>query len=535
MTRTALAEAHRAKRTLRAPGHRGPYFISYLVRDVDHFVAEARLGALHGVERKRYREAFADVRVGSYRSDHVQDGGLSDNDPKAESTSLTTLPIGDDGDALRHALWRLTECRYREAVEDLLEKEADSLHYRDLSSSLPAFERGKAVRYDGPKRFHEIDERALGAYIAKISAAGRRYGDVYACNAVLEVRHVTRVFVSTERAQVIERHAYWQLSCGIDLEGPGGIQVPYTISHFVADPRELPDVATMRRAIDRGVALMRRVGAAPTVRAYGGPVWLDPKPAGLIIHEAIGHRLEGDRLLSSGEGQTFRDFLGEPLLPAFLTLRDDPRLRRFRGRSLVGHFLYDDQGVPAEEASLIERGVLRGFMTSRAGIRSRHRSNGHARNRGYERPMSRMGVTVLAAEGGLSDAEMKKRLIDEVKARGLPFGIHVIDAEGGETTTKSYDFQAFLGQIRVATRIFPDGREELIRGVDFVGTPLNAMRGIKAATARTELDNAHCGAESGWVPVSTISPGLLIGDLELQADGKPPASPFTYPMPRPRR
>src|SRR5690606_3044416 len=119
----------------------------------------------------------------------------------------------------------------------------------------------------------------------------------------------------------------------------------------------------------------------------------------------------------------------------------------------------------------------------------------------------------------------------EVKRRRLPYGVHVLLADSGETATKSYDFQAFLGNIRAAKRIFPDGREELLRDVSFVGTPLNAVRGIIASGTRRELDNSYCGAESGAVPVSTISPALLIENLELQSSARSPTAPLTYSLP----
>jgi predicted Zn-dependent protease len=254
-------------------------------------------------------------------------------------------------------------------------------------------------------------------------------------------------------------------------------------------------------------------------------------PAGLLVHEAIGHRLEGNRLLSSGEGQTFRDSLGAQILPPFLSIRDDPRLRRFQGKSLVGHYAYDDEGVPAGDAQLVQQGVLRGFLTSRAGIAKGHQSNGHGRNGSFERPISRMAVTKVEAENGLNAAELKAALIAEVKQRNLPFGIRIIAGSGGETATDAYNFQAFLGEIELAAKVYPDGREEIVRGVDFVGTPLNAMGSILAAGSHCEVDNAYCGAESGWVPVSTISPALLVGHLELQAKADSPLAQHCYPMP----
>jgi predicted Zn-dependent protease len=260
-------------------------------------------------------------------------------------------------------------------------------------------------------------------------------------------------------------------------------------------------------------------------------VWLDPRPAGLLIHEALGHRLEGNRMLSKGEGQTFRDALETGMLPPALRVYDDPSLTHVGGESLIGHYRYDDEGVAASRADMIDEGRVGGFLTTRMPIGPRHRSNGHARCETFERPVSRMAVTMVEAADPVPEAEMRRLLLQEVKRRNLPFGVRILDAEGGETATKAYDFQAFLGEIKVATRIFPDGREELIRGANFVGTPLNAVGGIVAAGTRAEVDNSYCGAESGYVPVSTVSPAVVVEDLELQSDARRALGAYTYPLP----
>lgn len=528
----ALAqEAHRAKDELKANGHRRPYFVSYLLRDIEQFWIDARFGTLFADERRRWRRCFADVRVGSYRSDHVQEGGLSDNSTKSEAYSYSSLPIGENLGGVMHGIWQLTEARYREAAEDLLEKRADELHVRDPNRSLPAFERRDSVRHQSLPELPEVDRKRWVQYVEAASAIGRREHDLVGCEVELTVRNTTRIFVSTEGSVVVDRQPLWQLSVMLDLSSDSGVTVPWNLSHFVVDPRELPSLDALKKEMRAALRVMRQIASADTLRAYAGPVLLDPRPAGLLMHEAIGHRLEGNRLLSSGEGQTFRDALGSELLPPTISIYDDPTLSHFDGKSLVGHYLYDDEGVPAERAELVDRGRIRGYLTSRTAIARGHRSNGHARNESFERPISRMGVTQVEAHDGVDDASLKRLLIEEVKRRKLPFGVHVLVADSGETATKSYDFQAFLGNIRAATRVYPDGREEFVRDVSFVGTPLNAVRGIIAAGTRREVDNSYCGAESGAVPVSTISPALLIENLELQSSARSPNAPLTYSLP----
>jgi len=531
LAETLAAENARARKGMRIQGHPKPYFLSHLLRDDQEWRVEAKFGALTVDFHEQRRNCLADVRVGSYRSDQVRGGALGDNATDVESYDMLRMPIGGSQDGLRHALWRLTEARYRESIDDLLHRQAIDLSYVDEHSALASLERQKPRVDHSPTDLPEVDVAWARDFVEKGSSVFRRYPLLRDGAVRFGAVNSTRVFVSSEGVSLIQSQPLRTVEIYAWYLSPEGYGIPHTRSWLVTDPSELPDLAQVKREVARIHARLEALSKAPRIRSYSGPVLLDPKPAGLLMHEAIGHRLEGNRLLSSGEGQTFKDAVGELVLPAGVSLHDDPSLERFEGKSLAGHYAYDDEGVPAQDARLIEDGVLQGFLTSRLPIGKRHKSNGHARSAYHARAMSRMGVTMVESTDGLSDAEMKLAFLEEIKRQGVPYGVRIVDAYGGETSTDSYNFQAFLGDIDLATRVYPDGREELVRGVDFVGTPLNAIRGIVAAGERHEVDNGFCGAESGYVPVSTISPALLFEELELQQKPSRPLTQFAYPMP----
>ncbi len=535
VARVAVGEAQRAIDQTRVPGFPRPYFVSYLVRDEERWRLQAKFGGLRVSSHERARTALCDVRVGTYRSDQVREGGLIDNDKEDESYSYVDLPFGNDADALRHGLWRLTDARYREAVEAFLEKKSRALTYRDPGRDFVAFERRKPVVDLGWTPWPQVDLARWTRYVERTSAVVKRHPEVKDSHVEFEVEHLCRMFVSSEGARVIECQPIWSVECYLWLLSEEGDAFPWTIKHTVADPAELPPEKAFTAEILRTVVQLRRLAAAPTIRSFCGPALLEPVPAGLLMHEAVGHRLEGSRLLASGEGQTFKDSLGARILPPFLSIRDNPRLSHFAGRSLVGHYRYDDEGVEAQDTPLVVGGRLEAFLAGRGGVSTRHRSTGHARAAYHQRPIARMGVTIIEAAGGLDERGLRKKLLEEIRRQGAPFGIRIVEASSGETATDAYNFQAFLGEVNVATKVYPDGREELIRGVNFVGTPLNAIRSIVAAGDRLEVDNAFCGAESGYVPVSTISPALVVSELELQSKADAPFSPFTLPIPWERR
>jgi predicted Zn-dependent protease len=524
-------EVERAMQLIRQPGHPRPHYLSCLVRDKRRWRMEACYGSLlTDVEQKR-RNCFCDVRVGSYRNDQVADGGLRDNDDGDESYDLVQLPFGDGADGVRHALWRLIDCRYREALADLLDKRSQQIDYVDENAKLPSFEKLDPVVDWRWRELPELVHADWVRFVERASLVPKRYPEIKNSSVSLTVVDRTHVFVSSEGSRILQRRATWQLQCYLWMLTEKGDGLPWTISYFSPDPADLPSAKAFHAEIRRKIGLLNELAAAPTINAYSGPVLLEPGAAGLLVHEALGHRLEGSRLLNSASAQTFRDAVGSPVLPEFLSMYDDPSIERFQDRSLVGHYRYDDEGVAGQRADLIKDGKICGFLSSRAGLARPHRSNGHGRNGHHERPISRMGVTVLETSNGVGDKQLRQALIDEVRRQDLPFGIRIIRAANGETATEAYDFQAFLGSIDLASRVYPDGREELIRGVDFVGTPLNAVRSIQAAGNRYEVDNAYCGAESGWVPVTTISPALLLSHLELQRKAESPMTQFAYPSP----
>ena len=527
----AAHETDRAMQTMRIPAHPRPYYISTLVRDEDTWTIQAKYGSLSADRRERKRNAYVDVRVGSYRNDHVRDGGLADNDKDAESYGYIDLPFGGGRDGLRHGLWRLIDARYREAVEALLDKRSHELTYRDGNRSLPSFQKCDPIVDLSWRKLPEVDEDRWRSFVERVSRGIKRYPEIADSHVEFQADHQCRMFVSSEGSRLIQCQPIWSVEAYLWLLSDRGDAFPWTVRSCVTDPDELPSERAMAASIRKAVERLRKLAVAPLLNAGCGPALLEPIPAGLLLHEALGHRLEGNRLLSSGEGQTFKDALGESVLPGHMTLRDDPRMTSFQGHSLIGHYRYDDEGSPAMDARLIESGALAGYLTGRTGVIPKGKSNGHARTSYHQRPISRMGVLLAETDQGLSPSELKQVLLDEIRQQDAPYGIRIIEATSGETATDAYNFQAFMGEVTLAAKVYPDGREEIVRGVNFVGTPLNAVRGILAAGDRYEIDNAWCGAESGYVPVSTVSPALVVSELELQSKPDTPYTPYTFPTP----
>ena len=300
LAKTLRDEAYRAKNEIKTPRIPKPYFISYLLRDVTEHRLEARFGTVYRRDEKRWRRCFADVRVGSHRTDQVRDGGLRGNDTKAESYAYTKLPIGAHPAGLRHALWQLTESRYREAAEDLFEKRADSLHFRNPNDAFRAFSSSDPVTDISVPRFERVDAEAWLSFVKKASRVGVDEPGVAASDVILRVRQTSRIFVSTDGSVIVDRQPLWQLSANLEIVSEGGVVVPWKISHFVTTGRELPNIRQLVREIRAGFATMRANRERTNVTSVLGTGAARPAPRRIAHARGARPPLGGEPLARVG-------------------------------------------------------------------------------------------------------------------------------------------------------------------------------------------------------------------------------------------
>lgn len=526
-------DARRALR-MKVVGFPRPYYCSFLLRDIEWFNTWAGSGSVYRKRSDHTRNVYCDIRVGSYSYDQTTDGGLMDNDEERESANHITLPIDDRVyDGLRLALWRLSEAKFREALSDYNHKEAQRISMIDPGEQFDSFVKArshKSIKYASPE---PLDETKWVQFCKSMSRWMSELPGVSATWVEFDASQETKIFVSTERSVIVQHQQIFSVNAAFRKLTEDGSNLEQELVFNCATQRELPNIREFKKIALRKYEQLLKLSSAKTIHAFSGPVLLYPIPAGLLFHEAVGHRLEGSRLLSSGEGQTFKDQIGKQVLNVDLSVQDNPRVKTFSGRRCVGAYDFDDEGSASKNALLIEGGLLKGFMNTRAALAKRdYVPNGHARNKKFQRPISRMGVTIVKGRKTFSLEKLREMLIREIRRQRKPFGMIVYETSGGETETTTYDFQAFSGEVSYATLIYPDGKEEVVRGVNFVGTPLQALHNIVAVGETQELDNHYCGAESGFIPVSTISPAILLRNLELQSKDETLVTQFILPQPK---
>lgn len=520
--------------SMRVPGFPKPYFCSFLLKDIDTFNTWASSGSTGRSTTDRSRHVYCDLRVGSYEYDQITEGGLREHDEDLESNSFHTVPIDDTAfDGLRLSLWRLLESKFREGLADYNQRLASKITHPEPNQGIRSFTRVKRASHRRYMRLETVDYDRWSKFCKRASLWLSSLPRLSGSSVEFDLSQETRIFVSTEGTVTVQNSQVFSLSANLHKLTSEGSRLEQELVINVGSQRELPDLKRFKRLVLEKYERLMRLSRARKIHAFSGPVLLHPGPAGLLFHEAVGHRLEGSRLLSAGEGQTFKGQEGKQILKLPVTIRDDPSMHTYRGKRCIGAYTYDDEGVKAQNAVLIEDGTLRGFLTTRAACkRGKHQSNGHARTKQYQRPISRMAVTIVESKNGCSFERLKAKLIQEIKRQKKPFGMIVYETNGGETDTTNYDFQAFSGDIAYATLVYPNGREVCVRGVNFVGTPLQALNNVVAVGDTPELDNGYCGAESGLIPITTISPAVLINNLELQGKDEELVTPSILQRPK---
>jgi len=529
------AELGRSKQELRLPGEDGPYFIRYLVREYDDYDLGARFGAIFEDSYQNVRQAAVEVRVGSYQFDNTADDSSEkafDVDDFDRYEPPTFAPIDNDVDAMRATLWLQTDARYKQALAALHKKRGTRVTKLVEDEKMPSFSREKAVRAVDPPITLKLDRAVWNDRLRRVSALFKTYPEIFDSQVKMAVDHQTRYLVTSEGTELVSERLIYSIQLLASSRAKDGLLVNHFKSFYGASEAEMPDEAELRRTAAQLADEVKRLREAPMLDPFNGPAILLPEAAGVFFHEALGHRLEGERQNDNKEGATFKGQIGKPVLPTFVSVLDDPTLRKVGNVSLNGFYRFDDEGVISRPVTLVDHGILRNYLKSRTPVKGSLDSNGHGRAEGTLDPIGRMASTIVKLDRVVSYAKLKEMLLEEVRRQKKAFGLIIADISGGQTNTTTYDFQAFKGMPRIVYRVDAiTGEETLVRGVEFVGTPIGSLNRIVAASDQTAVFNGFCGAESGYVPVSTVAPAVLISEIELQRTRRALERPPLLPAP----
>jgi predicted Zn-dependent protease len=504
-----------------------PYFLSYTVNDQNIIVLVGAYGSLLTDAALQRREADVVMRVGSPALDNTH--GQS----RASGMSSGTLPLGDDPDAISRVLWELTDREYKRAAPAFLNVKTNTAvraqeedRSPDFSKEAPQVHAGEALKPG------VLDRTAWEGEVRRLSAAFRKYPGVYFASVVLQVQNSNSRLVTSEGAAIASPSISTRLILEAQTRADDGMELLRVETFQAPAAGGLPSEAELTAKIDKIAEDLKNLRQAPVAEPYNGPALLSGRAAAVLFHEVLGHRLEGHRQRDEEEGQTFTKKVNQEVLPKFLSVSDDPTLHELAGVKLAGSYDYDNEGSPAQRVDVIQNGILKNFLMSRMPIKDFGISNGHGRNQPGLMPTGRQGNLIVTSTQTVPEAQLRQKLIDEVKRQGKPYGLYFDDIQGGFTLTTRQLPQAFQVLPVIVYRIYADGRpDELVRGVDIVGTPLAALTRIMTTGDQQHVFNGVCGAESGSVPVSAVAPAMLFSEMEVQKRGHAHERPPILPPP----
>ncbi len=506
-------ELMRSLEKLKLEGYETPYFISYQIKDNEYYSIKGKYGAIASSENDRIRRLFVDVRVGNYDFDNSIKGRSGGGAPFHDASDV---PVDNDPDAIRAALWQATDLAYKGALTQYFNKKANNVReIKDTNSK--SFTREKSHNYYGPELNLTFNPGEWKDKIREISSVYKNYKELTNADIVITAQKETVYFINTEGTSYIRDEVLYSIDAQVTTRAEDGKVISNYRNLYYVSPKQIPSVKEIKAIVNEMVKETLVMRSAEVLSPVSVPALLEPEAAGVVFHEAIGHRLEGERQIDDNEGQTFKEKVGEEIIPTFLSIIDDPSMKNFNGTHLMGYYPFDDQGVPGERVVLVEKGILRNFLLSRTPVNGFERSNGHGRASYGRAPIARMSNTIIESDTEYSKEKLKELLIEEVKRQNKPFGLLIKRMKGGETNTSSYNFQAYRATPVAIYKVDPKtGEETPVRDVEIVGTPLVSINKIIATGDDYSVFNGFCGAESGYIPVSTVAPSILVSEIELQ-------------------
>jgi len=506
-------ELKRSMKELKLEDYDKPYFMSYLIKENTVNQIMAKFGSLILSENSKTRELFVDVRVGDYQFDNSVNGKSGSSSSYKRNT---LLPIENDIDAIRAIIWQITDDTYKKSLTQYFNKKAKKVQEVD-KNNLPNFSKEKPSIYIGKELELVFDKKEWEEKIKEISSIVKQYRELDDSSITFTAQKETVFFINSEKSKYITDDILYSINIDLSAISEDGNVINNFGSLHYKNLADIPDLDTIKKEVKKIIDEVYEIKNAKSINPINVPAILESEAAGILFHEAVGHRLEGERQIDETQGQTFSERVGTQIIPTFLSIEDNPSLYDFNSDSLLGYFVYDDQGIRGKKVPLVQKGILKNFLLSRTPVKGFANSNGHGRASNGRAPMARMSNLIIRSENEVSKQELKKLLIQEIKKQNKDFGLIIKKMTGGETNTSSYDFQAFKATPLLLHKVDPDtGEETPVRGVEIVGTPLISINKIIATGNNYKAFNGFCGAESGYVPVSTIAPSILISEIELQ-------------------
>jgi TldD protein len=487
-----------------------PYFIQYIVLDEDEFTARATFGSLAASSTPKQRLIYTQVRVGSYDFDNTEfaagpGGG-------GGGAGLYQGPIDDDYDNLRRTLWLGTDAAYKSAVEVIAQKRS-AVQNRTQDDPVPDFSKEAPTVSMGERKKLEFDRAKIENQLRQWSQIFREFPKIQSSTVTFRARLNHRYIANSEGTRTMQPELLLILQASATAQADDGMVVSNSVPVYVRDFADLPSqeaYANGIRQMARDLTALR--DAPPLASDYSGPALLIGQAATEMFARVLAPNLTGQRGPLSRTGQSatppLEDRLNRPILPAYMSVVDDPGLKNMGDRKLIGYYSIDDQGVPSKKLSLVDGGLLTNLLMSRRPGKGRLQSNGHGRNGYPGREAPQVSNFIVTATGGKNYDDLKKELIKVAKEERLDYGIIIKGINSGGTSPVGTPVLTYRVQVS-------DGKEDLVRVGGASGINVQGLRHIIAVGNDSIASNRLVGTSGAETPTTVVAPSVLVEEISL--------------------
>lgn len=530
-------EIDRVMKGIRLPGHPKPFYMSVIIKDSQELKISAVYGTICQKHEGRDRSATVDIKVGSKKlSDFTQEAIWNQRAEDVNGLSLT-----DDVEPIRYSIWTKAEEEYRKVSAAYYNKQSsEMIGEHTVPKGMGVWTASPVIKTPRAIRRVMHDKTKAIKLASDLSAFLHSHPDVIDNGLEIEARTLVTTYCNSDGSEIVDTTSNISVWGTMRIKNKKGVKDDTREFYWAGQTlNDIPSLEFMIEELEHRIAAVRLAKKSlSSVKRYAGPTLMAGMATGTFFHEVVGHRLESGRLLSIDQSSGLREHGDDngKVVSDLITFYDNPSIKEYMGLGLVGHFNYDEEGVKARKVTMLKEGLVGELLSSRTShVKGPHKSSGHARSDGLGKPTARMGVSVVTASSPDIEKtwdELKTGLIKATKEAGLEFGVIIIDSPHGEATCDRSDIQAFRGETTIMLALFPDGRLEVLQPLDFAGTPLTALKSILAVGSVQSVENHGCGAESGWLKVSTVSCPLLLSSIELQLKEEEVIPDFILPRPK---
>jgi predicted Zn-dependent protease len=520
-------ELRRSMEQLKLEGDPGPYYLSYQVDDSSLVGFASEFGAPMASADNRSRSVKIDLRVGSYSQDNSNFLSGTNISSLLSSSASARLPLDDDYYGLRRGLWMTTDRAYKTAL-DTLSKKKNYLQNVVQAESIPDFTKGNATSSLLAENPRTVDKARWSQLVDQTAKLFSGLPEIQRSRVVLTIQIVNSYYINSEGAEVIEPYSVARLDISASIQADDGMPLNANRS-YVTRPDTLPDKAALEADVRKMISDLLASKTAPVAEQYSGPVLFVGQAAGELFNQGFAVFLSARRQpVTDNPSATrlrenpFLEKINTKVAANFLSVKAVPTMKTYGKQGLIGSCTVDEEGVPCQDVSLIENGILKNLLATRTPVKGFTQSNGHARGGGVA-----PSVIQISSTNKKPMAQLKQDLMNAAKEEGLPFGYIVYGVTpgavgGGASATLSAllsrQDQAEPTMFRLANpysifRLYPDGKEEPVRGAEFGSIHINSLRNILATSDDETIHDFAIGSSH---PATVITPSLLITGIDLK-------------------